>query len=145
MQRVAKCKTHRRYWKAEDTATWANLSPLLVPKKECCAGALDCIGGDCKPPEQGLRQLNDADGVLWYRGFAQKTEREFCPGVLSVLKTLKASQMVVGHNVMAGGKARTFCQKALYMIDVGMSSAYLNADATVWKCHKGNIQILTSK
>ena len=104
---------------------------------------LRCAGGICKAPSQGLRLLHDADGVLWYRGYAEKGERSFCPDVAAVLGKLKAKQMVVGHNVVSEGKPRVLCQKSLYMMDIGMSMGYLDADATVWKCHHGEIQILT--
>lgn len=107
------------------------------------AGVLRCAGGLCQAPRQSLSLLHDPNGVLWYRGYAEKSERSFCPDVAAVLRILGAKKMVVGHNVVSGGKPRVLCQRSLYMMDVGMSKGYLDAVATVWKCHHGQIQILT--
>lgn len=112
--------------------------------KDCHAEVLHCLGGACKPSQSALRQLDDPDGVLWYRGYAQKAEAEFCPSVMAVLRQLKAAQMVVGHNVVPGGKAKVLCRKTLYMMDVGMSAAYLGAPASVWKCQHGRVDILSA-
>ncbi len=106
------------------------------------ADVLKCAGGICEASSRGLGLLHDPNGVLWYRGYAEKAEHKICPDVSAVLRKLGAKQMVVGHNVVPGGKPRVLCQDSLYMMDVGMSVGYLNADPTVWKCQNGQIQIL---
>ena len=106
-------------------------------------GVLKCAGGICKAPSQGLSLLHNPNGILWYRGYAEKGERSICPEVAAVLRKLDAKQIVVGHNVVPEGKPRVLCQRSLYMMDVGMSKGYLDTDAAVWKCHRGETQVLT--
>lgn len=85
--------------------------------------------------------MHNPEGVLWYRGYAQKKESAFCPSVANVLERLGAKQMVVGHNVVS--KVKQLCKDTVYMIDVGMSSGVSNAQPTVWTCHQGHIENLT--
>ena len=79
---------------------------------------------------------------MWLRDNVNSKESNFCPSLESVLSKVGAHQMVVGHNVMPGGKPRAACGERLWMMDVGMSAAYVGAKATVWKCHEGKASVL---
>lgn len=70
-------------------------------------------------------QLFLNDGPFWYRGFALDTEPEICQKVSKVLRSYKASRMVMGHTPQLDtGKILSRCDGQIVVIDVGISHAY---------------------
>jgi hypothetical protein len=106
------------------------------------AGLLQSRNGTGKARQLVHNMIHDPEGPLWYRGYVNSRESMFCPALGSIMARFGVRQVVVGHNVMPGGKARVLCGEQLYMMDVGMSQAYLGAPSTVWKCDGGHIEIL---
>jgi Calcineurin-like phosphoesterase len=72
------------------------------------------------PPGGG----KDAQGPLWFRGYAQGAEEVAGPGLDEVLRRFGAKRMVMGHTTDRDGKIRTrFGGKAVF-IDTGLSTGY---------------------
>lgn len=62
---------------------------------------------------------SDESGPLWYRGLATEPEEAFASSVDTILKSLDARGMVIGHTVSAGHIATRFAGRVV-MIDTGM-------------------------
>jgi hypothetical protein len=72
------------------------------------------------PPGGG----KDAQGPLWFRGYALGQEESAEQGLDEVLKRFGAKRMVMGHTTDRDGKVRTrFGGKAVF-IDTGLSTGY---------------------
>jgi hypothetical protein len=72
------------------------------------------------PPGGG----KDAQGPLWFRGYALGQEESAERGLDEVLKRFGAKRMVMGHTTDRDGKVRTrFGGKAVF-IDTGLSTGY---------------------
>ncbi|KAJ3085600.1 hypothetical protein HK102_014017 [Quaeritorhiza haematococci] len=81
--------------------------------------------------------LTDEQGPLWYRGYAEDHDVDTCPDVNKVLMAFRAERMVIGHTPQDTGRILSRCvdynpisalsfleSPRLYIIDVGISSAY---------------------
>jgi hypothetical protein len=65
----------------------------------------------------------DADGPLWFRGYARDPEASLRDALDGVLKAQGATTMVMGHTVTAGAVMERFDGKVI-LIDVGLSKVY---------------------
>jgi hypothetical protein len=72
---------------------------------------------------EGGFTLDDTDGPLWYRGFAQEDTPEIRAHVDAQLKTHGVSRMIIGHTPTGGAVLPRFGGKVV-LIDVGMSRVY---------------------
>ena len=94
-------------------------------------------------------RLAQAGGPLWFRGYAEPCRpggdcrelEELCKGLGGILDDLGVEAMVVGHTVQEDGKILSRCpdpsgQPRLFVIDVGMSRAYLGNLAAL-ECQGG--------
>ncbi|KAI8615479.1 Metallo-dependent phosphatase-like protein [Chytriomyces sp. MP71] len=67
------------------------------------------------------------EAPLRYRGYALDPEWSVCGELqraLHLLGVSSAKRMVVGHTVQKGGKIRSRCGGAIYLIDVGITKQY---------------------
>lgn len=71
--------------------------------------------------------VSGPDGPLWTRAFARGTLEEICPVVDESLQQLKATRMVMGHNVQSSHHIETYCRGKLVAIDTGLSSFVSNS------------------
>jgi hypothetical protein len=99
---------------------------------------LQCADASCDRHDKQVRQLLGEAGPVWYRGHVQLAERQICKDVEQVLQALRVQQIVAGHNVMPDGRIHSLCGGRLFLIDVGMSRAYMG-NMAVWVCHNGTI------
>jgi hypothetical protein len=67
--------------------------------------------------------LDETEGPLWYRGFAQEDTAEIRGHVDALLETHRVSRMVIGHTPTGGVVLPRFGGKVL-LIDVGISRVY---------------------
>ncbi|KAI9345607.1 Metallo-dependent phosphatase-like protein [Obelidium mucronatum] len=64
-------------------------------------------------------------GPFWFRGYAQDREAVICKELKKALKFLKAKRMVIGHTPQyETGEILSRCNGRVFVIDVGISSAY---------------------
>ncbi|MGD0089074.1 MAG: metallophosphoesterase [Planctomycetota bacterium] len=72
----------------------------------------------------------DEDGPLWYRGLAIVAETELKPLLELIFKKHEAKHIVIGHTVTSPGAGIvTKADRAIIMIDVGMSKTYRHGPA----------------
>ncbi|KAJ3284737.1 hypothetical protein HDU79_007891 [Rhizoclosmatium sp. JEL0117] len=65
------------------------------------------------------------DGPFWYRGYALDREAVVCKELKKALKYLGAKRMVIGHTPQyENGQILSRCNGSVFVIDVGISSAY---------------------
>ncbi|KAJ3075145.1 hypothetical protein HDU98_009099 [Podochytrium sp. JEL0797] len=65
------------------------------------------------------------DGPFWYRGYAMEREAVVCGVLRKALKLLGVKRMVVGHTPQyETGEILSRCDGQVFVIDVGISSAY---------------------
>ncbi|ORX42561.1 Metallo-dependent phosphatase [Piromyces finnis] len=81
--------------------------------------------------------LNDQNGPLTTRSFANDSEDKICSDLEKTLAITKTKRMVIGHNVQEYGEIQTRCDDKLILIDLGMSSCYGN--------YFGYLEILNDK
>ena len=73
------------------------------------------------PPEQLLTMLSSSEnGPLWYRGLAEEKEETFLPTFESILKSLGARAIVIGHTPVLPGRITTRFGGRVIQIDTGM-------------------------
>ncbi|KAJ3377568.1 hypothetical protein HDU84_008516, partial [Entophlyctis sp. JEL0112] len=73
-----------------------------------------------------------AAGPLWYRGYAQDSERSVCSSLEKALDLLNAKRMVIGHTPqLETRKILSRCDGRVFVIDVGISRAYGGACAAL--------------
>jgi hypothetical protein len=65
------------------------------------------------------------DGPLWFRGYAQWTEKEGTSKVAALLASLGASNLVVGHTPQADGRVRVRFGGRVFLIDTAMLKGYM--------------------
>jgi hypothetical protein len=65
-----------------------------------------------------------ADGPLWYRGLAQLREKTFAPQLDTILATLNATTVVVGHSTVENGRVSVRFGGKVLLIDTGMLSSF---------------------
>ena len=76
-------------------------------------------GARPSPPDIALAD----DGPLWTRKYAADQDADACPTLTSVLQSLGAERMVVGHTVQRGG-ITSACEGRVWRIDVGLSHVF---------------------
>lgn len=100
------------------------VSPRVAPRG--CAGINAGVRTDLTT---GLEQVRQApleslsmseDGPLWYRGLAREDEATFAPAVESILESVDAHAMVIGHTVSDTGRIRSRFGGRVVQIDTGM-------------------------
>jgi hypothetical protein len=64
------------------------------------------------------------DGPLWYRGLAEQPDT-FAPEVADILSKQQARAIVIGHNVVPGGRIAVRFGGTVVLIDTGMQQAYV--------------------
>lgn len=90
-----------------------------------CEGINDGVRRDLAapipPPEQLLTMLSSSEnGPLWYRGLAEEKEETFLPTFESILKSLGARAIVIGHTPVLPGRITTRFGGRVIQIDTGM-------------------------
>lgn len=71
--------------------------------------------------EQVLAMFSSSEkGPLWYRGLADEADPALAPDVPSILQTIAARAIVVGHTVAPGFRIRTRFDGRVVQIDTGM-------------------------
>jgi hypothetical protein len=71
---------------------------------------------------EGARVLEDQDGPVWTRRYADDPDAATCKLLDEALQKLAAKRMVIGHTVMK--KISPACDDKVWRIDVGMASYY---------------------
>lgn len=72
-------------------------------------------------PELVSRMLATSEtSPLWYRGLAEEPDPGFAPQAATILRTLGARAMVIGHTVTGGFKIRSRFDHRVVLIDTGM-------------------------
>ncbi|KAI9293526.1 Metallo-dependent phosphatase [Neoconidiobolus thromboides FSU 785] len=66
----------------------------------------------------------EADGPLFYRGYANDEENKVCSKLIKALDNLGAKRMVMGHTVQKNNKITTRCNNRAILIDIAISSFY---------------------
>ena len=101
------------------------VSPAVAPLG--CAAINATVRSELKsapestPPEQLASLLaSREDGPLWYRGLALENETTFLPEVETILQTLNARMIVVGHTVAANGRVTPRFGGRVVQLDTGM-------------------------
>ena len=90
-----------------------------------CAGINDAVRRDLMvvnpTPEQALSMLSSSPtGPLWYRGLAEEPDPAFAPEVTSILGSLGARAMVIGHTIPADFRIVSRFGGRVIQIDTGM-------------------------
>jgi hypothetical protein len=79
------------------------------------------LAAPAPPPEQLATQLSSKEtGPLWYRGLAQEPEAAFLPRLETILKSLGARAVVIGHTPVLPGQIATRFGGRVIQIDAGM-------------------------
>ena len=134
-------------------ATWAGTGVFGTPGGEGRMAALNLeMSGVLRQGRAGaFARLSQAGGPLWFRdyaipcppggGEACPESEQLCEGLADILKDVGAEAMVVGHTIQEDGSILKRCpgptgQPRLFVIDVGMSRAYLGHLAAL-ECQGG--------
>lgn len=93
------------------------------------AGGNNALGPGGSPAVSALLKYRswlivNADGPLWFRGFAQWRDAEGEPQVGAILEKQAAARVVVGHTVQGGGRIRMRWAGRVFLIDTGLSEGY---------------------
>jgi hypothetical protein len=79
------------------------------------------ITGPPPTPEQLPTMLSSSEnGPLWYRGLAEEKEADFLPTFETILKSLGARAIVIGHTPVLQGRIATRFGGRVMLIDTGM-------------------------
>jgi hypothetical protein len=102
------------------------------------------ITGDIDETRQnpGATLCAGGSGPLWYRGLASEEETTLTPILESILETLDARAIVVGHTVTKTGRIQSRFDGRVIMIDVGMSPAYRGSLAALEVAGDGTVSAL---
>ena len=76
-------------------------------------------------------KLFGGDGPLWYRGYADDSERTICKKLDDALQSMNAVRLVCGHTPQIDGKILSRCGGRILVIDVGISQAYWGHSAAL--------------
>jgi hypothetical protein len=134
-------------------AIWSGTGVFGTPGGEGRMAALNLeMSGVLRQGRAGaLARLSQAGGPLWFRDYAIPCTpgaegtcpelEQLCEGLEGILKDVGAEAMVVGHTIQEDGSILTRCpgptgQPRLFVIDVGMSRAYLGHLAAL-ECQDG--------
>ncbi|KAI8615287.1 Metallo-dependent phosphatase-like protein [Chytriomyces sp. MP71] len=86
---------------------------------------LNALVRDAMHGAQWRNAVFSGEGPFWYRGYAMESERTVCGELRRALKMLKAKRMIIGHTPQyETGRILSRCNGSVYVIDVGISSAY---------------------
>ncbi|KAF9489422.1 Metallo-dependent phosphatase [Pleurotus eryngii] len=117
--------------------TYKQLSPFPSAINDIAASLLRKLQHRAQPPPHppypypGLppdstrqeHELYDANGPLWYRGWAMDSEEKVCGDVDAVLKKTGTRRMIMGHTPDFTGIVSR-CNGKIIIIDTGISHAY---------------------
>jgi hypothetical protein len=125
---------------AGDYGKWLRLHPTMVKVNGVVfmhggtsqeVAALGCeavnqqvrrdLTGPPPTPEQLPTMLSSSEnGPLWYRGLAEEPEADFLPTFETILKSLGARAIVIGHTPVLQGRIATRFGGRVLLIDTGM-------------------------
>lgn len=100
------------------------VSPAVAPLG--CAAINATVRSELKsapaidPQQLASLLASREDGPLWYRGLALENETTFLPEVETILQTLNARMIVVGHTVAANGRVTPRFGGRVVQLDTGM-------------------------
>ncbi|RKP08183.1 Metallo-dependent phosphatase-like protein [Thamnocephalis sphaerospora] len=77
------------------------------------------------PPVLGI------EGPAWYRGYAKDPEEIACRTLRQALNIMNVERMVVGHTLQNNGRVLSRCNNRFFVIDVGISQAYMGQQAAL--------------
>ncbi|KAH6560086.1 hypothetical protein BASA60_000085 [Batrachochytrium salamandrivorans] len=85
---------------------------------------------------RNAQQIHDVpifggSGPLWFRGYAQDSEKVICKQLDKALADMNAVRMVVGHTPQLDGTVLSRCNGKLHVIDVGISRVYGGNSAAI--------------
>ena len=94
------------------------------------------LWGDQEEMREEFDLLANEHSPVWYRGFVELSEQKICKTLEKSLKLLNGKMMVVGHTPQFNGKILGRCKSSigmpqLFVIDVGISSAYISGCAAL--------------